>query len=287
MDYSYNVYKKEKKISKFVYYYAIIIFLITSFGSLRLIIHENGERFNIVGSAGISPRLHAEGKYPGLPIEKYIDYIQKTIIKANHSDAKIIEYYEDAFFIELNDREDIINKTAKLAEKYNIFVVLSLTVKHLTYLKNEAILISDRGKVLYNYQKKNLIPSLEGLYYSNITEFKTFKTDFGYLGVVICYDLNFPYYINQISRLGLDTLLVPSFDWDFIEFHSIELRFRAIENGFSTLKSTGNGITVSFDYKGRYLSYFQKDGYEDYFVLTSVYKKGIKTLYLYIGKYFN
>ena len=71
-----------------------------------------------------------------------MDYLQKTTIKANHSDARIIEYYEEAFFIELDNKEDIINKTANLAEKYNIFVVLSLTVKHTTFLKKEAILIS-------------------------------------------------------------------------------------------------------------------------------------------------
>ena len=44
MDYSHDVYKKEKKISKFVYWYAIIILLITSFGSIRLLIPEKEER---------------------------------------------------------------------------------------------------------------------------------------------------------------------------------------------------------------------------------------------------
>ena len=100
-------------------------------------------------------------------------------------------------------------------------------------------------------------------------------------------DLDFPYYSNQLSRLGVDTLLVPSLDWDFIEFHSIELRFRAIENGFNTVKSTGNGITLSNDYKRRFLSYYQPNTCDDYFVLSSLYKKGKRTLYSYIGKYFN
>ena len=288
-DYSYIVYKKEKKISKLVYCYAIIILLISSFGSIRLLIPEKEERFNIAGALGLSPCLYDEGKESMLPIDTFMDYIQKTIIKANKSEAKIIVYSEQAFGIYLSDRNDIINRTAKLAEKYNIFVLLTLDVEYgKNFNKNEAILISDKGKVLYNYQKKNLIPIIETEYYSNLTEFKTFDTDLGFLGVVICYDINYPDYLNQLSRLGLDTLLIPSWDWDTVtEFHSTELRFRAIENGFNTMKSTANGITLSNDYKGRFLSYLKPEKCEDFFVLSSLYKKGTKTLYSQVGGFFN
>ena len=288
-DYSYFVYKKEKKISKLVYCYAIIILLISSFGSIRLLIPEKEERFNIAGVLGVSPCLYDEGKESMLPIDTFMDYIQKTIIKANKSEAKIIVYSEQAFGIYLSDRNDIINRTAKLAEKYNIFVLLTLDVEYgKNFNKNEAILISDKGKVLYNYEKKNLIPAIEAEYRNDMTEYKTFETDLGYLGIVICYDSEFPDYLNQLSRLGLDTLLVSSWDWDGItDFHSINLRIRAIENGFNTMKSTVNGITLSNDYKGRILSYYQPYRCQDHFVLSSVYKRGTKTLYSYIGKFFN
>ena len=288
MDYSYDVYKKEKKISKFVYTYAIIILLISSFGSIRLLIPEKGERFNIAAALGSSQSLYLEEKESALPIDVYMDYIQKTIIKANNSEAKIILYAEEAFALEEADRKDIISKTSKLAEKYNIFVVLAIEVKYDNYLKNEAILISDKGKVLYNYEKKNLIPVMESEYRNTMTEYKTFDTDIGQLGVVICYDINFPDYLNQLSRLGLDTLLIPSWDWDSLtEYHSNNLRFRAVENGFNTMKSTADGITLSHDYKGRFLSYFQPYKCQDHFVVSSVYKRGTKTLYSYIGKFFN
>ena len=69
-----------------------------------------------------------------------------------------------------------------------------------------------------------------------MTEYKTLNTELGQLGVVICYDIDFPYYLNRLSSLGLDTLLIPSWDWDGItEFHSTELRFRSIENGFTII----------------------------------------------------
>ena len=289
VDYSYNLFTKEKIISKFIYIYTIIILIIICFGSIRLLIPQKEERFNIAAVLGSSPCLYEEGKESKLPIDTYMDYIQKTIIKANNSEAKVILYSEEGFSIKGNERNDIISKTAKLAEKYNIFVVLTLDIEYeKDDCKNEAILISNKGYVLYYYQKKNLIPIMESEYHSNNSEYKTFYTEFGQLGVVICYDIDFPYYLNQLSRLGLDTLLIPSWDWDGItEPHSTELKFRAIENGFNTMKSTANGITLSNDYKGRFLAYYQPSKCEDYFVLSSVYKKGTKTLYSYIGIFFN
>ena len=291
VDYSHNVYKKEKKISKFVYWYVIIILLISCFGSIRLLIPEKEERYNIAAALGAFPSLYLEGKVTAYSKElylEYLDYIQKTIIKANKSEAKLILYAEEAFYIEEADKQDIINKTVKLAEQYNIFVALPILVKYDNYFKNEAILISDKGTILYNYQKKNLIPIMESEFINDMTEYKTVNTDIGYLTLAICYDINFPDYLNQLSRLGLDTLLVPSWDWDGItDYHSYNLRIRAIENGFNTMKSTAHGITLSNDYKGRILSYYRPNFCEDHFVLSSLYKRGTKTLYSYIGKFFN
>ena len=135
LDYSYAVYKKEKKLTKFAYLYAIIIFLITCFGSIRLLFHDRRERFNVVSALGVSPRLYYEGKDPGLPVSEYIDYIQKTIMKANNTNAKLIVYSEDGFLVNATNRNEILNKTAKLAEKYNIFVVLTLDCKYEKFLK--------------------------------------------------------------------------------------------------------------------------------------------------------
>ena len=111
-----------------------------------------------------------------------------------------------------------------------------------------------------------------------------FETDLGKFTTVICYDINFPYYLNSLSRKHFDLLLVPSWDWVGIaEYHSNEAKYRAIEGGFNLIKNTANGITISNDAKGRTLSYYIENDYEDYFVISTVNRKGIKTLYSYIG----
>jgi apolipoprotein N-acyltransferase len=156
VDYSHNVYKKEKKISKFVYYYAIIILLITSFGSIRLLIPEKAERFNVAAALGVYPPLYEEGNNTIPPIDEYMNYIEKTIIKANSLEAKVIVYSEEAFALYSPDRNEMISRTAKLSEKYNIYVVLPMLVGYDNYYKNEAVFISNKGEVLYNYEKRNI-----------------------------------------------------------------------------------------------------------------------------------
>ena len=110
----------------------------------------------------------------------------------------------------------------------------------------------------------------------------------GKLTIAICYDINFPYFINSLSRKHFDILLIPSWDWEGIaEFHSNNAKYRAIEGGFNLIKNTVNGITISIDAKGRVLSYHIGRDYGDYFLTSTVNKKGIKTLYSYIGFLFN
>ena len=289
LDFSLNNYKSKNEISKLIYCYIIIILLINIFGFIRLLIKEEGGKNNIVASLGSSQCLYVNGKESVLSINDYIDYIKKTIIRANNSEAQLIIYAEEAFAILIKDREEIVKRTVDLAKEYNIFVVLSLDIMFdENNNTNEAILISNKGDILYNYQKQHLIPYIEDDYYKTKIEAKTFSTDLGKLGVVICYDVAFPYYINSLSNLGMDLLLIPSWDWNGVtEYHSVNIRFRAIENGINIIKSTANGIVLSTDYKGRFLSYYISSSCEDYFVFSNINKAGVKTLYLYIGIAFN
>ena len=93
--------------------------------------------------------------------------------------------------------------------------------------------------------------------------------------------------MNSLSREHFDLLLVPSWDWDSIaEWHSNEAKYRAIEGGFNLVKNTAHGYVISSDTRGRTLSYVKNEG-KDYNVINTVNKKGVTTLYSYIGIFFN
>ena len=72
----------------------------------------------------------------------------------------------------------MINKAKELAKEYNIFKTLRIDFSlKLDKYKNKAVLISNEGEVLYEYQKENLIPLLVGDYFGDMGKSKVIKTE--------------------------------------------------------------------------------------------------------------
>jgi len=289
LDYSIDMYKSESKVSKFVYCFLTLILMAYFFGSIRLLIPEEKGTYNIASSIGMSNELYEKGEEPDLDLDTYIEYINSTMKRAKDAKCEIMTYAEEAFAIMKDDKNEMIKRVSELASIYQIFVLLPLDIQYNeTYYTNEAILISDEGKILYNYQKQHLIPYIEKDYYETMDNVKVINTKLGKITVAICYDINFPYFLNNLSREHFDILLVPSWDWEGIaEFHSNEIKYRAIEGGFNLVKNTANGNVIGTDIKGRVLSYYIGKNCDDYFVISTINKKGIITLYSYIGIFFN
>ena len=252
LDYSINLYVNEKVISKFVICYIILMSLIYLFGFIRLILPEEKGTYNIGASIGISNEIYEHEQSADnyfRELDEYVQYINDTMRKAKGAGCQIMTYAEEAFGIYLVNKTEIINRVSKLAQEYQIYVLLPLDIGQDNDTNtNEAILISDKGDLLYNYQKQHLVPYIESDYDTLTDEVKVVNTSLGKMTVVICYD---------------------------------------IENGFNTIKNTANGNTISFDYKGRILSYFISKDCEDYFLVNTINRKGVKTLYSYIGIFFN
>ena len=212
--------------------------------------------------------------------------------KAKDINAEFISYAERAFAINEEDKDKIVTNVLSFIKIYKITTLLSLDIrykrKEIRNKENMNILISDEGKILYEYTKHNLIPIVEYDYIPSKKPLKAFETKIGKISTVICYDINYPMFINSLSRNNLDILLVPSWDYPGVdEFQSKEARYKAIEGGFNLIKNTANGVVIASDYKGRIITYFSGENCQDYFIISELYKHGIKTLYSCIGKYFN
>ena len=129
---------------------------------------------------------------------------------------------------------------------------------------------------------------MESEYYEDLDELKVIDTKYGRISIVICYDINFPNFINSLGKKHIDLLFAPAWDWDSIaEWHSNDARYRAIEGGFNLIKNTANGIIITTDDRGRALTYFIARDNEDYNVVSTLRIKGSKTLYSYICEFFN
>ena len=292
LDYVLLIYKKENKIPKCIYYYIIIIIIIYLYGGIILLEPYNKETMKAVSVMGVSQPYYVRHEKDILPLNKYYEYINNTMKKAKDINADFISYAERAFAVLEEDKNILLEKVINYVKKYNINTLLSLDLRYKMNEKrnkeNMNIFINSKGNILYEYTKHNLIPFVEDDYIPSNKPLKVLDTDFGKMSTVICYDINYPMFINSLSRNHIDILIVPSWDYPGVaEFQSKEARYKAIEGGFNLIKNTANGVVIASDYKGRILSYYSGESCQDYFIVTELYKHGVKTLYSYIGKVFN
>jgi apolipoprotein N-acyltransferase len=147
-------------------------------------------------------------------------------------------------------------------------------------------MIDPSGSVVWDYAKTNHPLGDKAIFAPGPGVLPMVNSPFGRLTTVICFDADFPSLIRQAG--GADLLLVPANDWEPVaEFHSRMAIFRAIENGVSLVRPTGNGISLAVDDLGRLRAYNA-----DYFMtgkhtlITTVPIKGRPTLYSRIGDSF-
>ncbi|UCG57716.1 MAG: carbon-nitrogen hydrolase family protein [Phycisphaerales bacterium] len=100
------------------------------------------------------------------------------------------------------------NAVAKLARQYNMYVICPIREQAGDKQYNTAVLIDRKGRVT-GYYRKIFVFWGEGLHVS--TEgVKAFDTDFGKIGILTCFDLNFPELWQQCDALDVDIVFWPS-----------------------------------------------------------------------------
>ncbi|MCW3989702.1 MAG: acyltransferase [Candidatus Bathyarchaeota archaeon] len=100
----------------------------------------------------------------------------------------------------------------RIAKKHGVYIVapvferLASGVYH-----NTAPLIGPDGVIIGKYSKTHVPPRPEEkFYFSPGSEFPVFPTEIGKIGMVICYDREFPEPIRVLSLKGAEMVMVPS-----------------------------------------------------------------------------
>jgi hypothetical protein len=97
---------------------------------------------------------------------------------------------------------------ARLAKKYNMYVICPIREQAGDKQYNTAVLIDRKGKIA-GYYRKIFVFWGEGLNLS--TEgVKAFDTDFGRISILTCFDLNYPELWRQCDDLDVDIVFWPS-----------------------------------------------------------------------------
>ena len=91
----------------------------------------------------------------------------------------------------------------------------------------------------------------------------------------------------KCGQVGIDILLVPSKDWkEITPYHTHMAIVRGIENGFSVVRQTYEGLSASADFNGNVLSTMNHFYTDEKVLVSEVPIGGITTIYNIIGDLF-
>jgi predicted amidohydrolase len=133
----------------------------------------------------------------------------------------------------------------KIARKYNLYIVAGILEKNGDTVFNTAVLIDRDGNFAGKYRKVSL-PREEidgGITPGN--SFPVFDTDFGKIGLMVCWDVTFPEPARALAQKGAEIIFLPIWGGDVIL-----TKARAIENQVYVVSSTYDMITAVFDQEG-------------------------------------
>jgi apolipoprotein N-acyltransferase len=151
--------------------------------------------------------------------------------------------------------------------------------------ENLFILMGPDGDVVWRYQKSRLVPGSDHAVGPGVLP--THDADGARVAGAICFDLDFPRLMGQLSRSSADILLAPSRDWHGIaRLHRQMARLRAIEQGVALVRPVEGGITLVTDAFGRGLGERDTRGAGEYALIVDVPASGRPTLYGRVGDAF-
>lgn len=137
----------------------------------------------------------------------------------------------------------------EVARKNNLYIVAGLLEKDGDVVYNTAVLIDRKGNLAGRYRKVSL-PREEidgGITPGNA--FPVFDTDFGKIGIMICWDVTFPEGARALAQQGAEIIFLPIWGG-----HLKLVMARALENQVYVVSSSYDMISAVFDLEGNVIS---------------------------------
>ena len=136
---------------------------------------------------------------------------------------------------------DLTARFAELAARYEMYLILPVGELRADGLYNSAMLLDRQGQEIGRYDKTH-ISQPEKLIYPNIQageEFPVFDLDFGRIGIMTCYDCNFPEVAMIYAMKGVEVLFYPRWQSGPSEIYfEIQMRARALDQGIFLVSSS-------------------------------------------------
>lgn len=213
--------------------------------------------------------------------------INRTKIAAQYG-AKLISWNEAAIFIQKEEEKNWQDSLKSLANNFNISLIASYVVPVSTdplKLENKFLSLNSKGEIVYQYLKHQPVPGEPSI--KGNEPFKIMTDNGLNIGGAICYDFDYPYIARAFGKLNANIVAIPSSDWRGINpLHTRMAAFRAVEQGYSLLRSTRFGLSAAINPYGEMTAQQSSFDIHNKIMLAELPTLRIKTIYSIIGDSF-
>ncbi len=142
----------------------------------------------------------------------------------------------------------------EVAKRNNLYIVAGLLEKEGDVVYNTAVLIDRKGNLAGKYRKTSLPREEIDGGVTPGSSFPVFDTDFGRIGIMICWDVTFPEPARALAQQGAEVIFLPIWGGDLTL-----AKARAIENQVYLVSSTYDMISAVFDMEGTVVKEAKED----------------------------
>ena len=110
---------------------------------------------------------------------------------------------------------ETVKRFSEAAKRHKMHIVagLALSIDGSPY--NTAVLFDDNGEIIGIHKKVHL-PAGEELHFSHGDRLEVFETKFGRIGMLVCWDMQFPEAARELALADVDLIACPTYGWENI-----------------------------------------------------------------------
>lgn len=177
---------------------------------------------------------------------KRIDALFERSAAAAQAGAALIVWPEAAAQYDAPLEPEFIERARTFVRQHGVYLVAGaarIPPDRQAPMENKAMVFDPTGALAFQYLKAIPVPGEQIV--AGDGRIQTVDTPFGRLAVVICFDADFPMLVRRAKLQGAELLAIPANDWRAITpLHGQMARFRAVENGFTVVRATSNGLSL-------------------------------------------